>query len=95
MNIAPDDLFLMRLNVLSNIGMKLALELLMLAAALLGMGAASWLLTTAALKFALLVSRAWRWCGGLRAYQSIVLFIGGMSVLFYFAGVYAQAWRGQ
>lgn len=93
MSIDPADLFLMRLNVLTNIAVRVSDALWWGSLAMLISGVAVWISGAAALKVASTAALVWRWCERLRPSQVIALFVMGLAMFAYFAGVYALAQR--
>ena len=93
MNIAPADLFLMRLNALTNIAVKFTDALWWGALAMLIASVALWVSGIAAMKAADVTMRVWRWCRELTIAQTIALFVVGLAMAAYFAGVYARAMK--
>ena len=93
MSIAPADLFLMRLNVLVNIGIKAADTLWWTTVSLFIIGAAVWLFALATQRAITTALWVWQWCKWIKPAQSIALFIIGLAMFAYFAGVYALAQR--
>ena len=90
---SPDDLMLMRLNVLVNIVMKLGQALLSGGAGLLISGVAVWLYASAVDRFIRAITRLWEWSREWSAPVVIGVCVVAAAFTAYAAGVLALSMR--